>query len=1571
LRDEIRLLDPDPEVADLYQDISTVNNFGVLHAILLKEQPERFASRIVKLLRSENDDGVVLPTDKELRDQLKIIPWLPCRDGAAVSPELLLTVPSPMELTLEPLAASGALGKYRLPNSIDNSLWKDVKAIVTELLGRPSKAQQIQKLAYVLSLSGSISNRDEYLILPESKHVSFPIIGDALETTLADRHPGWGLVKAAANAVGISGKSDPNTPQSAIEALLSISRSICGSIPTSSQVKVLTALSDVRPNEDSPSGRLYRALFDIFSRLTNFPKDVLPQILLPTQDGQWHNAIHIARSASGVAKQHRVVSDLRACLDLDSEESGRLAVEPASAYSTPIDTAGAIERYFEPWAGRVPGGAVGGFLSLLGNGRNGDISRLAQKWLGDDVSVEGMYRELFNEVNFPNGIRVFFSGKVARGQRAEVLNLLGARVTMEMGAEIDTIFAADPERIDNWRGDLWSPLLGDVELGSARNAATGSMLRFWSLNLRDAEPQTRTSHELVGMLWDAVHWWAVRVLKLNRTKVTEWWSRWGTGSQAQVGPVQASILANLPRTLRDLNVRDCETLRGALKNAENSQRRREQSQSSEAITAERAALDHLARLIRDEPAHQQFLWQRVQESMRRFGYRADSVLLELIQNADDALSQLAEITGESLPPAARRIIVRLHATEGVQTVDVTHYGRPINDTGGTSFPAGRDREWDQDLYFMMLLNLSGKPGEIAGQATTSSTTGRFGLGFKSVHLISPRPLVDSGFLSFSIVGGLLPIEQRVDSDLSSIEGHRATRIRLPIRGDIDQSTLIKDIFHRFHHTRALLPVFARQCREIAIDGGPFAGVSTFDGQAIPNAPAWSVGADTTELPDSGRWRVLRFRPSDVGGATGTAAVAIGLKDQSPASFPRDLPFLWNVTPTSEGWGCGYAINGPFKLDPGRTHVSLDDLATTGMADLLGESLGNGLVELHDALIGSKAQAIHGLPTGESAHEFLASLWTVLASGLDSPDVLRHSFLIRLHGNGRGLSFWMRCRAIVPSGLAVPFASRLPPLTSELKIEVAAGGLANPDLCHAFDRVPELVAIAKSHRVVSIDVARHLRPLLQQAVRPLLPEDILTEMTNSWDQELTPSRLQALRPLADHAIWRMTIANEQSAPWHSVLMARSASGTLKPLRSLLLPKNVAVIADETEAEEELLRSAFAPSSSLLDAGFIKTSEDLTLFLRLRYRHEVNISDMSGWYVDLPASDRSAALRYLLHGQRRQDVLERLIPLVNRPAWLTKYDQVLSMLGSLSEEEWRCKQLLVALFPEQFSRTPAAPSPPTHSESTTRSFFENLLEWWDDERERSDVIKWYEQFAWPSWLTQDGLAERLSSGSQEHWLGLLVLGACRSIPQTHDGYHRKFLEWMHDNGMWDVFRSPEEPARWMERLRNWQDNTVKTLKYSRWMSLFPAIYQLSRYVDKYRRLLQMAGQRPADRSRIIYLLAPRADEALSGAGFHFDAPPAPLNLGLHWVLRELVRLNVIDGPHLFAECWVPSDRLLRFLYPFGLERQDRSSSNTEKAHKVSDFLGSKLKSPNPHLHGAFDIPFLYLQKNSNKRLELGLE
>jgi hypothetical protein len=51
LASEIRLLDPDPEVAQLYLDVPGLDEDGVLRAMLVSQRPHRFANHIVQALR--------------------------------------------------------------------------------------------------------------------------------------------------------------------------------------------------------------------------------------------------------------------------------------------------------------------------------------------------------------------------------------------------------------------------------------------------------------------------------------------------------------------------------------------------------------------------------------------------------------------------------------------------------------------------------------------------------------------------------------------------------------------------------------------------------------------------------------------------------------------------------------------------------------------------------------------------------------------------------------------------------------------------------------------------------------------------------------------------------------------------------------------------------------------------------------------------------------------------------------------------------------------------------------------------------------------------------------------------------------------------------------------------------------------------------------------------------------------------------------------------------------------------------------------------------------------------------
>ena len=1484
LEAKVRFLDPDSEVAYLYESVPCVDRDGVLQLMLEDSRPWRFAEQIVQGVRSA-DGQITLPRGSGLRDLLRRRCWLPHRDGRGRAPDAVLVAPDEVLDAVADLAAANAFGDRTLPDTIDPRIWQMAEPVVRDILGHRSRDRQIRRMVDALN-SDQVAHVDggAWLVMPDPDLVNESLIWDALQTSLAGSHPGWKLVHTVKSVLrqGGSGFRDDSEP------LVKLASALSAPVPLERRIEMLTGLADSRPAKDSPGGNVFRKLLECFAKAEDFRTHVLPKLDLPTQDGNWHPSREIARTETGVARRHRLLTELRPIL---LQLSGDDPVPPASSVGSNQLGAGldVLDKYFEPWRGRLPHGAVGVFLSLLGNGSNDAIARLAEQWLGEDVSIEGVRRKLVGlDGQDPcASVSVFVSPQVARGDRVRAVNVLGSRVEMEAEADRDTIFAVDP--IQRPPSSVWAL------------AALGA---YWEIKLRDIEPQSRSSSELVRLLGGTVERWATRYLDLDRELVTAWWSKWGKGSQADLDPVLASIKAHLPLTLQQLDVKDREPLRNALRKAERAQRKREQAPSEQTNKLERAALEHLETLI-EEPPHQEFLRRRVCEMMQRYGYGDDSVLLELAQNADDALAQAAETTGGPLPPTACRLVVRIHEDEGTPAVDVTHWGRPINDTGGAAFPAGRERQWDQDLYYMMLMNLSGKPGEAPGVSSSSSTTGRFGLGFKSVHLVSSSPSVVSGFIAFSIAGGLLPRKRACPDETDSwmIEGRRATRIRLPLERDTEGQALIERLFRRFGYARVLLPAFARQVRQVVVEGGPSPGINVFDGKPIDGAPGWSVGAET-ELPNhSGRWQLLRFRPADAGRHDmGTAAVAVGLRDGVPTALGPDVPFLWNVTPTSESWGCGYVVNGPFKLDPGRTHVSLDDETTLRTVIGLGNALGRGLIELHDVL-GGVAKVAQIPRIGGDGRGFLASLCKVLATGMDNPDTLRRSLLRELHANGRGLSAWMAVRSVVPTGLPAPFSPVLPPLDSGIPWAVAADSLASPDLCAALAEIDDkdFKSLADSRPIVTAEIEQLLRPLCSLAEREgacvsptrLRPPDLLGELAERWDYRLTPARLHALRPLTQGTPWHLIHNDLQSVTWRGKFQARSADGSFHPLRRLLLRETSELQDDDGgDLAEEFLRSAFAPDARILDPTYIERSEDWRVFRWLRAQHRVDAAMIAEWCAEIPEGLHSAATHYLLRGELRSSVLQHLEPIEGRPSWLREYDDVCRLVDDQCEEPWRRQSLLGALFPDRFHE----PEVPPRIRLDPETFFIHLLEWWDDAAVRSEVLDGYERRAWPEWLRRDGIAAGLRMDSEDHWLALLVLGACRSLGRAQDRQHRSFIELAHREGWWEVFKTPEDAGAWMKVLRDWQDGASAKLPYPSWMSLFPAIYQLSRYRDVYVRLLKSAGRRSEGMYQVIALLAPRIDEALTGTGTHFAAPPAPLGMGLHWVLRELVRLEIVGGKHL---------------------------------------------------------------------------
>ena len=324
------------------------------------------------------------------------------------------------------------------------------------------------------------------------------------------------------------------------------------------------------------------------------------------------------------------------------------------------------------------------------------------------------------------------------------------------------------------------------------------------------------------------------------------------------------------------------------------------------------AREDFQKLIESNLEVQAELLEAVKKRLRQYAYTPESVLFELFQNADDAYAE-----GGTAACA--------EASFAVETDDggmvVLHNGRRVNH--------GSNPEHQRDLRKMLALNHSDKNTE----ADSVQVTGRFGLGFKSVFLVTDVPEIVSGRLAVRIVAGAYPL--MLDRDRASAlrsRAHPETGTAFSLPGAM--------LSERFRRLAYLLPLFAHRVRAVRVNDE----TAAWSEDEVVRCGDTRVCVGTLHpLPGVpiGPARALVVR-------TKTAAVAFGLDAAGFAAFPNDVPTVWVTAPTTECHGVGYLVNAPFDLDVGRSQVTWNSENNKSILRELGQAAGDALIALFDA-----------------------------------------------------------------------------------------------------------------------------------------------------------------------------------------------------------------------------------------------------------------------------------------------------------------------------------------------------------------------------------------------------------------------------------------------------------------------------------------------------------------------------------------------------------------------------------------------------------------------------------------------
>lgn len=1246
-------------------------------------------------------------------------------------------------------------------------------------------------------------------------------------------------------------------------------------------------------------------------------RDMLPRLLLMNQVGEWADPAGLCAGATGLDPAQSLHPEQ------DDILRGAVACQPTREVKVPTETgprpvgdhlvaewhasAGKLVKYFDSWrqADEQVAEWVGAFVAILGDFE--PIRSLATSCLRNRMSPELVRANAgigSRDRLDPNGRRVHDSREEMMRQQRFFVEVTPVRATIEARNLMGTAFPARPR---NRAEDL---LIG---YGIRRSELfLEGDLQVHHVNLREIDVRKADPVELRRMIEATADRLLREVYSQTNASLVPVLDVLSGEQSSDVRVAQAEILHAAGHYLRQFGVGAHAGLRAVLVKyaeadhrwAEEEEARANQKELDGIKAEERAkiARQELRHLFEHDSAARDAVLTGVRHKLADNRYHPRSVLFELFQNADDAYAELGDKVG--------RVFVVEAGSDGIT---VMHDGRRINHPG----PAGPGTAGHaRDLRKMLSLGHSDKgfgPSAVA-------VTGRFGLGFKSVFLVTDRPLVVSGRLAFEVLGAVYP-KPLGQTDAETLRGRlaaggmptaTATAFRLPPRPDSDQA----DVTEPFRQLAHVLVVFARRIRQIRYTAAPAAvdDVTWAETEiATGGAARVSTGPLRPAATDCGPRRAVVVR-------TPSGDILFGLKADGFVAFPDDTPTVWVTAPTTERHATGYLVNAPLDLDVGRSQVTWDSTANTERLSHLGRAAGVALVALFDAGTGA-------LDLTVSSGELWASFWDTVS---------RNSKRSELHEQ----LMWGE------SGAARRLFTSRPALPTRL----TAGGYADPttlgEVQHAvtgvLDTEPAFAVVSEwnSFRVAfpmrTVVSDKHVGSRLR--TRPAevrMVEAVRAELAVPF---IDPPRAARLgRFLTRERLRGWDVRGSEGEEVRSVLREarfRNGRGVWNEPSGML-----ASAADG----EESLRAAFAPAERLLSDDY---GREIEFFLACRQRMTANLETLADWVLDAASEEtQGAALRYLERGELGQQVRRELHRRGIAGTWLEELSSEQLVAAGLNERERRVLEADLEMPPE------SASSPDrTQPQLSAPEVFSRIAEWW--KRHHTSRLKAYDADIYPDGrprITDDVAASR------KEWLKLFITGIIQTIGNVTTDQNREFVRLCDQQGWLNTLLDAKHGSRgWLQQVEDYIDKQGgERVPYFHWLRNFLGVATVARHLDAYAEAF-LAINRFQNPFTMRSLLTTKSSVEFQFGGV--EAPPLSpvLGIGAHFVLRELARFGLVTRKETFPFCYPPVGRLRRFLEKIGCP-QKPNDSKEEQSRSIYTFI-LEHHPTDPTFNGAFDIPLM---------------
>lgn len=1308
-----------------------------------------------------------------------------------------------------------------------------------------------------------------------------------------------------------------------------IYKALAGPLPDAALAPLLNHLANQHKVRDAAASR--DELLSLHAKLLgevtkrDLWRELRSSLQLRSAKNHWRLAGQLCVQAEGVDPQDLLHPDHQrqlgdAVTPANVPDSGVPNVTASSSLDEGVARAAQdLESYFAAWDGLVPSELIGAFLSLLGG----------------DPAVEGLARRLLHPRSLGTVRDIIESDAAQRPRNVASFAQWVAlyRVTVDVSSDSHVWVMSLTDELLRVRRDTSraSVVVGRPEAGRLHGEVFVSAVQLNTLDL------TKFSRkELTEALLAATRAVLRGMYFVREDHLDDLWQQLGESDQFDLLYTQDVIVQDSISYIRyqlslpgrhPLNTLFARWESARLLEAEEHHNRLVRHKGQAAAQIEVLRDELRAAFETEDPDVLPRLLEAVRRRVQDAQYLPASVPFELLQNADDALEEL-QVMRQGGHVDGTFVI-----ETGPDNLTFMHWGRAINQFALPGFD-GELLGFKGDLKKMLMLAASDKgSGDL-------QVTGKFGMGFKSVYLLTERPRVVSGRLAFDVLGGVYPRQLHADlagqlRDGLARHGERRTGTAIALEVDAATAGLTLQAF------RAWLPVllvFTRQVKRV-VDVTEQGEVVT-SWQDLPLGEAgWRIGGVHPRQAVLDRALICQL-PS------GTLLFPLGAHGLT--ALAEDVPTLWVTAPTRSYARAGFAVNASFALDIGRAEVASHAPHNRQLAACLGEELAQALRALHDRT-DNWAQFVQDLTLAADTTPlaFWQSVWEVLADRAPDPQGAFAGQLVhRMTWGDADAGLWalLRDRDVLPTGLSGDHAA----LTSLTRVTHQLSGVAARE--RLFGRLRESATLNLQYppgTLVHEDVAARLQALTGGQVQ--LPKLRLLDVLRAEfgaHPEVAPEHARRLGQEYSRAALS-TFGDEQAEvqDYLATFRFQTVEGTFVPAHELILGFDGSVVS-----ADERLRAAFAPKKRVLHPAYQDAAEFVLL---CRNGLRADAKALALWTGDARGiTAQQAALQYLLEGELASSLADELAR--NPDTWLRDLltHPAFKELGH-DDRHIVAGRLKLGTQLDQMTRS-AAPDldthQPVHQVEDPAQALQDLYDHWSESGE--ELTRRYEATVYPEFMRVGGTLLPFGA-DRKRWMTLLLLGTYQSLGRTTPQQSRDFLQDAERSGWLDVFTAPEvNPVDWFQILDQFLSRAGGQ-EYHHWFSRFLATYQLSRHLDDYMAILMGMDQFTSPQ-RLSAVLNPSSSALFSGSGINVPDLHRALGIGRHFVLRELLRTGTLTTRHMDAEGFYPSGTVRRELVALGCPI-NMGAWNSSDSRTIHQFLGQHLGDRRATFRGSFDLPF----------------